>query len=371
MLTGQRKYTPYILPRDKLVSVLYQHIQQHYDNQITVQCGTQVNPVDFEYGNDKSSVVVNVVVEEDDDNDPGIITAEPQNVCAELVLVADGNARTFADKMEQLDPSFQVVRYDDDNPRVYKSISFRIPSDWRTDLNYSVRSPDGRVTFDALPANARGDFVGVLLVKGDDPMAKGNIDPQEYRMFLKEHIPQFVPFFADSDIDAMAMKESSTLPRFRYIRPRMHQGKRTVLLGDCAHTVKPYFGMGANSALEDVLKLGAAIDRCNNDLTRAVVAFSEERAPEIETLVRVSHSLDQPGTAGVFSFLIPIIMDGIFSKLAPEIFMPNTITMLQDEEYSFREVASRKRIDRLGQVLLLSLGGFTLTSTGSLLIDSF
>jgi kynurenine 3-monooxygenase len=248
MLTN-RKFTPYILPRDKLVSVLYQHIQQNYGNQITVQCRTEVYPVDFEYQSGSGqgeSVVVDIVV---DNNHQGV---KEERVVAELVLVADGNARTFAQKMEELDPSFEIVRYIDDNPRVYKSVSFRIPGDWRFDLNYSVRSNDGRVNFDALPANEKGDYVGILLVKGDDEMARGNIDPVEYRAFLEEQIPQIVPMLTQSDIELMASKESSTLPRFRYIRPRMHQGKRTILLGDCAKTVKPYFGMGANSALEDV-----------------------------------------------------------------------------------------------------------------------
>jgi hypothetical protein len=100
-----------------------------------------------------------------------------------------------------------------------------------------------------------------------------------------------------------------------------------------------------------------------------VLSFSEERSPEIETLVRVSHDLDRPGMEGVFSFLVPIILDGIFSKAAPRLFLPNTITMLQDEEFSFNEVASRKRMDRAGQVLLLSFGGFSMSSMVSSVVD--
>jgi kynurenine 3-monooxygenase len=49
------------------------------------------------------------------------------------------------------------------------------------------------------------------------------------------------------------------LPGFRYAGPRLHQGKRCVILGDSAPTVKPYFGLGANSALEDVKILGEAL----------------------------------------------------------------------------------------------------------------
>jgi kynurenine 3-monooxygenase len=100
------------------------------------------------------------------------------------------------------------------------------------------------------------------------------------------------------------------------------------------------------------------------DLTEAVLKFSKQRAPDIETLVRVSHNLDRPGAAGIFTFLIPIIMDGIFSKVLPQLFTPNVITMLQSEELTFQEVALRKRLDRIGQLAILG-GGLATTVAGT------
>ena len=47
-------------------------------------------------------------------------------------------------------------------------------------------------------------------------------------------------------------KEPSSLPVFRYVGPRLHRGGTTALIGDAVHTVKPYFGLGVNSAFEDV-----------------------------------------------------------------------------------------------------------------------
>jgi hypothetical protein len=99
-------------------------------------------------------------------------------------------------------------------------------------------------------------------------------------------------------------------------------------------------------------------------LTEAVLDFSNKRAPDIETLVRVSHNLDRPGLPGVFTFLVPIIMDAIFSKLAPRIFKPNVIAMLQDEEITFQEAAMRKRLDRIVQVAILG-SGFTIFFSGA------
>ena len=73
--------------------------------------------------------------------------------------------------------------------------------------------------------------------------------------------PQFSPLIDDETLRAVAAKPPSRLPAFRYAAPRVADARRGVaLLGDAIHTVKPYFGLGANSALEDVTALAAALD---------------------------------------------------------------------------------------------------------------
>ena len=244
MLT-ERKYSTQVLPRDKLVSVLHQHIKKNYADRIHLRYEYQVRPIDL-----TAEKYAQVEISK-------CGTASWKPVFANLVVASDGSARTFANHIEELDASvgivddpFSVVRYEDDNQRVYKSIPLRLLNDWKYDLNYSVQGD--RIVFDALPANDRGDYVGVLLMRADDEMAQANVDPVEFASFLKEVIPQFSPLFDDETIVNVAKAPPSFLPGFRYIKPRLHHGERTILLGDCAHTVKPYFGMGANTALEDV-----------------------------------------------------------------------------------------------------------------------
>lgn len=275
-----RKYVTQVLPRDKLVSILHRHVVQNYSEQIELVYQSQVRPVEFEYhhhdrhrlsdntsDNPDTLLVPQVLVEVShvDENDW-------KPILADLVIASDGSARTFANCMEELDQGvmgdpFQVVRFEDDNVRVYKTLPFRLPErSWsirssptshdesQGDIfwNYAVQSAKRRVIFDALPANHQGDYVGVLLLRGDDEMAQPNVDPALFRDFLEQEIPQFISLLGDEAISAAAKSGPSSLPQFRYITPRMYQGPRTILLGDTAHTVKPYFGMGANSALEDV-----------------------------------------------------------------------------------------------------------------------
>jgi 2-polyprenyl-6-methoxyphenol hydroxylase-like FAD-dependent oxidoreductase len=44
------------------------------------------------------------------------------------------------------------------------------------------------------------------------------------------------------------------------VGPDLHYADKAVLIGDVIHTVKPYFGIGVNSALNDVTVLGDKLE---------------------------------------------------------------------------------------------------------------
>jgi len=45
--------------------------------------------------------------------------------------------------------------------------------------------------------------------------------------------------------------------------------------------------------------------------------------------VRISRGFDRPGFFGFLTFVLPLILDGIFHKAFPKVFGPNTIASLQ------------------------------------------
>jgi kynurenine 3-monooxygenase len=114
--------------------------------------------------------------------------------------------------------------------------------------------------------------------------------------------------------------------------------------------------------------LGQCIESSGPNFKDAISTFSDTRAPEVATLVQISHDLDRPGALGTVRFLVPIILDGIFSKLLPSVFAPNIIRMIQSEEITFKEAASRKRLDRVRQLGLLGTGLLGLVSGGQHMI---
>ena len=371
-----KKVPAQVLPRDKLVGILHQYIVQNFSDRVSLFYEHELRPIAFD-GADGSQVLVEVSKCDQPLSGPDDVLFDLDNVVrvsTDLLIAADGTVRTIANQIESEDRKrfaamnpilrlfagqpFHVKRYVDDNQRVYKTVPFTIPrsSDWRLDLNYSARSKESKITFDALPANSDGDYCGALLLRKDDELAKANTDPLELRRRLDESIPQFSALLSDEVVAKIAKKPVSYLPGFRYASPRLHEGNRCLLLGDCAHTVKPYFGLGANSALQDVKILGEILEKNENDLTSSVLEFSQRQSGEAKTMVRISRDLDRPGKLGFITFVFPLILDSIFNGIAPQLFEPNVIAMLQKESLSFQQVAARKRLDRIGQAGIISIG---------------
>jgi len=384
---SNKSYTTQVLPRDKLVGCLHEYIVQNLSHRIELCYETEVTPLNFDYDQGRvllqvtacdaqarASSAVKTASEDPEGETLCSIDQQFTLVSAGMVVAADGTVRTVANAMEKADAErmaklsplqrlrarpFGVTRYVDDNPRIYKTIPMQIDGDNnRKDLNYSARS--NRCTIDALPANADGSYCAALLLKKEDPLAQADTDPEELRAMLKESFPALYDMMDPDLLDAVAKKPVSYLPSFRYAGPRLHQGN-CVLLGDCAHTVKPYFGLGANSALEDVKILGDLLDEHKGDTSKAIRAFSKRRAPESKAMVRLSRELDRPGRLGFITFILPIILDSIFSQIAPKFFAPNVISTMQDPKRTFTQVARRKRQDRLVQLSVI--GSFLVGAT--------
>lgn len=289
----------------------------------------------------------------------------------DLLIGVDGTARSIANAIEldsqkenknksifkRSSSPFKIKRYIDDNQRVYKTIPIKLPKEWRYDLNYSARTKNG-INIDALPADSNGNYCAVLLIKENDPFAKANSNVKELRSFFEQYLSQFNALIDDETMNVVAKKPSSFLPKFRYVSPTLHYKERTVILGDCAHTVKPYFGLGANSALEDVQILGNCIDK-SNTIYDALQLFSKKRSKEIKILVQISRSLDRPGFIGAFTFIIPIILDSIFQRIpivGKILFKPNTLALFQQPDMKFTTIRYRKRLDRIVQLCIIGSG---------------
>jgi 2-polyprenyl-6-methoxyphenol hydroxylase-like FAD-dependent oxidoreductase len=382
-----RPYETRVIPRSRLVACLLRHAERAYPGVIQVRHGIEVREMVWkgklstEY--ERCVLKCNPCAMPDADrssNDPEPPNANGENVpeaCAlvdeggafeldaAFVVGADGSRRTVANALVAQDRQrwvwpgrrLRVTRYKDTAVRVYKTIPLVFPPSWRKDINYSARTKT--VNFDALPC-LTGEYCGVLLIKPEDEVAQGLGDAAAARAYLDATLPQFSPYIPDAALPGIVAKPPSRLPQFRYVGPRLHLRSSTVLLGDAVHQVKPYFGLGVNAAFEDV----AALDRCLDEapsMGAALAAFSRQRAPEARVLTQISRSFDRGGVLALFTFILPLILDGIFHGALPRLFAPNTLAMLQRPELTFSAIRRRKRTDRALQLALIGTAGVLAT----------
>ena len=244
-----RKFTTQVLPRDKLVSVLYKHVVDNYSEQVEVNYGYEVRPADFGDATSQGATVNVFKCRGESETSLDCDVDSSIKVSAGLVIAADGTARTIANEIEDYDREqrkklnplrrlfagkpFKVTRYEDDNQRIYKTIPIKLPPGWRPDLNYSARSKGGRINIDALPANRNGEYCGVLLLRKDDELAQPDTDPKKLREELDLYLPMFSKLLDDDVVAQVAKKPPSFLPAFRFVGPRLNQGDHTIVLGDC------------------------------------------------------------------------------------------------------------------------------------------
>lgn len=376
---SNKQYDTQVIQRDRLVAALLMEIEEKYSDAVTVTHGVQCTDCVWTGGG--SAVLTREPTEcrsdehksgDEDDTEvcePGMVNDEAGvkvTVHVPFVIGAEGASRRNA-VMRAMDDDtgcgVKMVRFQDTNPRVYKTIPINLPESYRNDLNYSART-DGGVALEALPTK-EGLLVGILLVKPGDTETCAKLESKEsLRKYFDEDFPMFTEFVTDEDLDLMAKRSLSTLPTFAYCGGgALHrvvgeagesdeEAGGACLLGDSIHTVKPYFGLGVNSAFEDVTVLDDCLTSAaaSGKWPEALGAYSASRAEDAKALVDISRSFD----GGFLTFVLPLILDGIFSKLAPGVFMPNTIQMTQKYDWRFSEVARRKRRDRTLQLGILA-----------------
>jgi 2-polyprenyl-6-methoxyphenol hydroxylase-like FAD-dependent oxidoreductase len=364
-LSSEKLVETRVLARDKLVGVLLEVIKTRYSDVIELKHGYQVDPMSF--GDNEGAPVklsVSQCIPINNDAEECSIDSDnvtPTIITTDFLVGADGAARTIANAMEINDVQrksskpFKVKRFIDDNQRVYKSIPISFPKHWPSNLNYSARSTGNRAALEALPSDAKGNYCALLLLRPDDELARAECDPKVLREFFDQEYPQFSPLIGDEVMRDVASKGASALPAFRFAGPRLHECGRTVILGDAVHTVKPYYGLGANTALEDVSILSDMLTSTPT-LSNAVEQFTKQRAADSKALVTISRSMDRPGKIGTMKFILPLILDSMFHKMAPKIFDPSIFSMFQMDGVGFREIQLRKRKDRVLQTLVISSG---------------
>ena len=144
--------------------------------------------------------------------------------------------------------------------------------------------PRRRFMMIALP-NADGSFTCTCFwpLEGDASFA-GVDTPEAIEAFFTKHFPDAVPLMPTLVDDYLAnpVGQLGTVRCSCY-----HHGHSTVLVGDAAHAIVPFFGQGMNAAFQDCLRLADRLRDCP-DASAALKAYSHTQCPDGHAIADLS-----------------------------------------------------------------------------------
>ncbi|EKX49108.1 hypothetical protein GUITHDRAFT_68158 [Guillardia theta CCMP2712] len=306
-------YSIKVIQRDCLAGCLLEEIQDKYADKISVHYNVECQQVQWsKNGHARLTMLDKTSIET-----PFLVGADGANSAVRSNLVESSKF----DHGEEV----EYVKYEDDNERVYKTISLEIPENFRDDLDYSAVCLDD-IIIDALPLKGRRAIAVVLFRPNNQKILQAKTGKEVHDLFAS-YFPMFLPFLTAESCDAFARKPVHKLPTFQHCGPVIHRSNTTVMLGDAIHTVKPFFGFGINTALDDIFWLDRCLD--SPTLRQSLVRFSEKRGHEAVAIVEISRALDRPGLTGLCNFFLPMLLDKLFEDLLPGVFAPNLLTYLR------------------------------------------
>lgn len=338
-----RKSPTKCLERDRLTGCFLHWIRQNYADVIKVRFHTQCTDVTWhEQGSDNEHCTVQLVDK----------VSNEVIICKTNFLVgADGANSKVRDCMQAKDASVTAKQYEDVNPYEYRTFPIAFPRSNYSHfcpesqhLTFSARTKSG-MNLEALPTK-EGVHLGVVLYRPDTPEITAIKTAADARQFFDTNFPMTKGCISEQGYEKFANSKDCRFPKFQYTFPKLHIGQSTVLLGDSIHCVKPYFGLGVNSGLEDVLVLQKMLQKHSSNVKEALEDFSETRAKEAKALVYMSQRLDR----GIIYFVLPLIIDRLFNKVFPFFSTKTVIALMQDESLTFTQALRRKFLDRILQI---------------------
>ncbi|KAK8734985.1 hypothetical protein OTU49_005768 [Cherax quadricarinatus] len=224
----------------------------------------------------------------------------------------------------------------------------------------------------AMPCNylhiwPRGTYMMIALPNQDRSWTVTLFMP--FEIFDKLTSPEILlEFFKENYPDAIALigKEklirdffgNKALPLISVKCSPYHVGSTSLLLGDAAHAMVPFYGQGMNCGMEDCIVLDELMDQFDDDLALVLPAFSKHRNPDAEAIVDLAmyNYLEMRSLVNSKLFLLRKKLDDILSRLLPRTWVPlYTMVTFSRERYHVC-IANRKWQDKILSNLVKVVG---------------
>ncbi len=205
--------------------------------------------------------------------------------------------------------------------------------------------PRGTHMMIALP-NPNGSFTCTLFWPLQGEVGFGGVDtPEAVIALFEEQFPDAVALMPDLAQDYLNNPVGSLVT----IRcAPWYLGDTALILGDAAHAVVPFYGQGANAAMEDCTLLMESLAQRGDDWTAGFADFADARKPHADALagLALANYVEMRDHVGSRRFLFMVRVKQWLHKVAPDTFTP-LYTMITFTRTPYADAIARaERQDR-------------------------
>ncbi|KAK9302957.1 hypothetical protein QLX08_005220 [Tetragonisca angustula] len=198
----------------------------------------------------------------------------------------------------------------------------------------------------------RGEFMMIAL-PNDDHTFTGNIfapfatldqlkTPQDFLSFYQKQFPDLLELIGrEKLVKDYFEREPKTLISIK-CKP-YHVGKTTLLVGDAAHAMVPFYGIGMNAGFEDILLLDELMERYNSDFSLILPKFTELRCEDAHAICELAmyNYIEMRDLVTRKSFLLRKSLDTFLHRRIPNTWIPLYST-IHFSRMKFRDCIANK-----------------------------
>jgi kynurenine 3-monooxygenase len=204
------------------------------------------------------------------------------SVQADIIIGTDGAGSALRDSFEKNCSNFHLSQSMLEHGYKELNIPPAIDGSFQLEKNVLHIWPRGSFMCIALP-NPEGDFTVTLFLAKKD--ANICFESLEHEATVADFFATYFPEISNSISDLTEQFFQNPVGNLGTIKcgPYHYQGK-SLLLGDAAHAIVPFYGQGMNCSFEDVVVLDQLLETHNDDFEKAFEAFTQQRKANCDAI---------------------------------------------------------------------------------------
>lgn len=172
----------------------------------------------------------------------------------------------------------------------------------------------------ALP-NPDGSFTCTLFFPFEGKVAFDKLKTDsDIKQFFEETFPDAFKMMPDllNDFNTNPTASLVTVKCFPWVR------NKTLLIGDAAHAIVPFFGQGMNAGFEDCRILNELLDKHQDNWDMVLPAFQQQRKPDTDAIAQLAldNFIEMRDLVGGADFLLRKKIEAKLHELYPDKWIP-------------------------------------------------